>query len=1499
MKKLFLLLATVSMIFTACENSGVADLPQPLIDIIGGSESMSLNFPSDGVLEKNVTFKSNYDWSVTTSDEWIKISPKSGKAGEECQVTVSLDPNDTYDVRKGEISISVQGLSIDLPVSQQPKNGLMLSNSEMSLPQSGGAFDVAVLSNVDFDYEIKAEWIKAVEGRALAENKVRFEAEANPATDKRTGEILFEGEGLTATLTVTQSQTNVITLSTSTVEINEEGGTFSVDVLANVEYEVAIADDCDWITLMDSRAMTESTLNFSVSENKSDETRSATISISGDGVEEKITVKQAYKVVANNNTILYTSSDGKVITPSYTDLFGANIISNTYENGQGVIKFDAPVTSIGNLAFLGRTSLTSVTIPESVTTIGSSAFHDCKSLTSITIPNGVTSIGESAFRECASLTSITIPDSVTLIDGNAFYHCTSLESITVGSGVTSIGSNAFYGCTGELILNCSRLGLYKGQFTKLTIGDSVTSIGDYVFSDCTSLTSVIIGNSVTEIGTYAFRRCTSLTSVTIGNSVTSIEYEAFAYCDSLTNINFPDSPNGVISIGEAAFAVCKSLESLTIPSSVTSIGERAFEQCTSLTNVTIDDGDTSIGERAFYDCTSLTNITIGKGTKEFMFNVFKNCNIKKVYYKSDISNWCNLYFDSIESTPIRGVSELYIDGQLVEDVVLPEGLTHIRHFAFANYTKLKSVKFPTSLISIDDGVFSGCTSLTDIIFPESLVTLGGGSCVTPNYDQGGFSMVGNGPAASMYPDIWGAFYGCVGIKTITIPENVTSINGKVFEGCSSLETIYSPSTTAPTLKGSPFPATLKEIKVPSSAYVDYVSSWSEYASIISADGTGDDSSSDSNDRVIYYTTSDNNPIKLHSNATGAYYNKNYFGAKPILNTYENGQGRIIFDGPVTRFGHMSYNPFESCTTLTSITIPDSVTEIGYSVFYNCKSLTRVNISNLSAWFKIDFGNYSANPLYYGAKLYLNGNELTDITIPSDITEIKNYAFYKYKSLTSVNIPNSVTSIGKYAFGECTSLTSVNIPNGVTSIGEYAFGDCASLTSVNIPNSVTSIEKGLFDGCTLLTSITIPNSVTSIGEYAFGDCASLTSITIGSGVTSIGDKAFSGCKSLTSITIPDSVTEIRYNTFGGCTSLTSVTIPDGVTSIGKSAFYNCSSLTSITIPDGVTSIGSYAFYNCKSLTNITIGSGVTSIGDEAFYCAGGKLVVNSNILSNWFKAALITELVIGESVTNIGDKAFYDCESLTSVTLPKSVTSIGEDAFYDCKKMQYVFYGGELAQWCSIDMATDNSCPLYWSGTLLLNGNIPTGEITIPEGTKKIPVGTFRNNSLITKVIIPNGVTSIGSSAFYGCTSLTSITIPNSVTSIGGSAFYNCSSLTSITIPDGVTSIGSYAFYNCKSLTSITIGNSVTSIGYAAFYYCSSLTSVTIPDSVTSIGKEAFRYCNSLTSVYCKPTTPPSLGSSAFFGANSTTIFVPTSAVNLYKISSGWSSYADKIVGHEF
>ena len=339
--------------------------------------------------------------------------------------------------------------------------------------------------------------------------------------------------------------------------------------------------------------------------------------------------------------------------------------------------------------------------------------------------------------------------------------------------------------------------------------------------------------------------------------------------------------------------------------------------------------------------------------------------------------------------------------------------------------------------------------------------------------------------------------------------------------------------------------------------------------------------------------------------------------------------------------------FCKCSSLISVTIPNSLKSMGFNAFGDCSGLTSVHISDIAAWCNIEFSDPS-HPLTYAHHLYLGEEEITDLVIPNSVTTIKPCTFFCCSGLTSVTIPNSVTSIGEEAFSGCSGLTSVTIPNSVTSIKGSAFYDCNSLTSVTIPGGVTSIGSCTFGYCSGLTSVTIPNSVTSIGSGAFMGCSSLTSVTIPDGVTNIESSVFSGCSGLTSVTIPNSVTRIGGSAFSYCSGLTSVTIPGSVTSIGYNTFSGCSGLTSVTIPNSVTSIGDGAFNGCSSLTSVKIPDGVTSIGASAFQSCSS-----------------LTSITIGSCVETIWNFAFALCSKLTNLyCYAEKVPSTKSNALYE-------------------------------------------------------------------------------------------------------------------------------------------------------------------------------------------------------------------------------------------
>ena len=372
----------------------------------------------------------------------------------------------------------------------------------------------------------------------------------------------------------------------ATKDVSASGGSVTLSFLTNVECQAVIpAEASDWISLDATRAVEYESIALNVAMNTGDR-RSAIVKVESlDGaLSVEYTIVQAGAASSStpdvddegnilgtpqSNEIFYTSTDGNIVNPYDSNVFGGIIISNTYNNGVGVIVFDRPITTIGSFAFRYCDSLISVTIPDSVTTIGYAAFECCYSLTSVTIGDSVTSIGIYAFYYCRSLTSVTIPDSVTTIGSMAFEYCSSLTSVTIPDSVTSIGGSAFGYCS---------------SLTSVTIPDSVTTIEMSAFRYCSNLTSVTIPDSVTSIGDYAFVECSSLTSVTIGAGLKYLSSSLFAGCTSLTSVVIHDN---ITSISDSAFERCSALERVEIGAGIKEISDYAFRYCYILNDISV------------------------------------------------------------------------------------------------------------------------------------------------------------------------------------------------------------------------------------------------------------------------------------------------------------------------------------------------------------------------------------------------------------------------------------------------------------------------------------------------------------------------------------------------------------------------------------------------------------------------------------------------------------------------------------------------------------------------------------------------------------------------------------------------------------------------------------------------------------------------------------------------------------------------------------------------
>jgi len=633
----------------------------------------------------------------------------------------------------------------------------------------------------------------------------------------------------------------------------------------------------------------------------------------------------------------------------------------------------------------------------------------------------------------------------------------------------------------------------------------VTTIAASGFSSYANMTSIRIPDRVTAIGQYAFYDCEKLISVTIPNSVTSIGQNAFTGCTGLTEITTPffgAALNGNYPLGYLFGTTNYNGQNSYIPATLktviitrgNSIPTGAFYGCSNLTSITMPNSVSNIGDSAFYGCSGLTNITIPVNVTSIGTNVFSGCSgLKSITVDANNNNYASQ--DGILYNKSK-TSIIFVPSAIEGSVSIPNGVTSITNETFKDRVGLTSITIPSSITSIGTNAFSGCTGLTEINYNATAladftigylysdtgqnangITVNIGANVTkiPAYLFFSPKITSvNFASGSVCQSIGNyAFYGCTGLTSVTIPNNVTSIGNSAFYGCTGLT----------------------EINFNATALADFTNS----------------------NNVFFNAGQNANGITVNIGANvtkiPAYL---FYSNSPKITSVNFASGSVC-----QSIGNYA---FYYCTGLTSVTIPDSVTSIGYYAF-PWSTLTAINVD-------------AANTAY---------SSQDDVLYNKDKTTLIYYP--GRKTTVSFTIPNSVTNIGTGAFSGCTNLNSVTIPNNVTSIGDNAFSDCTGLAEINFNATAladfTNSNNVFFNAGLNANGITvnIGANVTKIPAYLFYSYVSdagyqsglkITSVNFASGSVcqSIGRGAFGRCSGMTNITIPASVTSIGYNAFPG-------------------------------------------------------------------------------------------------------------------------------------------------------------------------------------------------------------------------------------------------------------------------------------------------------------------------------------------------------------------------------
>ena len=868
-------------------------------------------------------------------------------------------------------------------------------------------------------------------------------------------------------------------------------------------------------------------------------------------------------------------------------------------------------------------------------------------LSSIEIPatyNGkpVAEIGVGAFKDAAALVSVTVPDSVTFIGNEAFAGCTQLSRVTLGSGVQTVGVSAFNGCA---------------RLCEIVIPDSVTEIRTSAFRNCVSLKSAALGDGLKTLGRLAFADCTALEKVSIGGGLEAISQRAFEGCSALALVEVKDinafaaiafadvSANPLSLAGKLA---CGGEEVAALTLNAPVIADRAFYGCTGITSLSLSDAVLSVGENAFFGCSALSEVSFGTKIASVGADAFAECAAVERVKITDIAAWCKILFTNSASNPLTLAEELHLNDTLVTSLVIPDGVTEIKDYAFKDYKRLMSVFVSDGVKKIGNLAFAGCSGVQVLSVPF----VGGGTADTAylgyifgglRYDQNGsvcprnlhtVTVNGGGAIASH------AFYGCASVLSVTL-KNAETVGRQAFGYCTGLSSIHLPPTLASVDEGAFLGCdALSKVSI------------TDIAAFCGVD----------------FASAQSNPLSIAKNL---YLN----GALLTELTVPDG---------VKGIGDFA---FTNAIGITSLSLPEGLESIGESAFYGCEKIAALSLPD--------------SLLTLGKAAFSLCTGLQSVSIGGGLSEIGDSAFAGCEGITALTVGKGVTAIGDAAFQKCRRIETLVLPEGLLTIGKNAFADCYRLKSITLPKSLKSVDSMAFLNLyaleevhhpdlvawcgiaftnenasplpyadrfylngTAVTALTIPAAVETIGNFSFYAAKFLTSVTIEEGVKNIGISAFSSLgSSFRRIVIPDSVLRVENYAFYGCSRLNSITLGKNVQYLGSFAFSRCNNFAAIHIPDSVTAIGESCFEGCSNLTTVTIGSGVKMLMRYTF--------TNCYRLSN---------LKLGSSLERIEFAAFQNCTLLEELVIPAKLTAITGSVFADCTGFTSIYYEGTEADW---------------------------------------------------------------------------------------------------------------------------------------------------------------------------------------------------------------------------
>ena len=1140
-----------------------------------------------------------------------------------------------------------------------------------------------------------------------------------------------------------------------------------------------------------------------------------------------------------------------------------------YASVDGVLFYKNTITGGVELKYFPYARSGAYTVPFGTEVIPANVFRGYTKITEIYIPASVRQIDTESFygaNKLEKLVFLAVPDApvdevglletaaaaadnLTLI-ANCFKGCTSLTEVTLPVRLSSFDILAFSGCT-----SLEKINVEEGCAAYASVDGMLTDANkSKIIKAPEGMTVALkIPTGILTVGESAFENCKKITSVTIPGWVALIEKNAFKSCTGVTAIVFEGEANDLaLTIGEGAFYGCKAstteaISEITLPANLKSLGKNAFGNISTLTKVVVN----SIGE---VDFVSGAFATITSSTTSVGTTYVTVVELSKDVYIADIGG---VFGIKLASVVIAEGNPYYT---AIDDIVYDVEITRIIFYPSA---KQGAYTTPETVTTIGEKVFTQKTGLTEITIGKNVTEIGSfafNGCT--NLEKVTFADGGTEGLVISNE----AFANCSKLAEVNLPVRLVSISAGAFRSCRAITEIVIPEGVE-SIGAEAFQwcSSLVRVSLPKTlSSLGYTESGSELYMYVFRYCNALEEINVASDNACFY--SDN----------GVLYGKTEGAVTDLYPVPVNNSG---VDGVVT--------------------IPATVTKVWAEAFKENTGLL-----------KVDFGNVTGN-VEFGAEVFYNCKNLTEVVLPDGIELIGKYMFYQCNSLTEITIPNTVKAMEQQAFYYCSQLSKVTFAEGNDSNGliltggvygsQYGtsyypvFDRCDNLTQIAFPKRLETL--GAYALCsTNISQITFSEGglLTEIGQYALS-MSGISSVVIPASVVTIGDYAFSRCTKLTSVTFAaDGALEIINSGVFQYTGVNSVVIPANVTRIGNTAFAY-SSLKSVTFAEGsvCSSIG-YAAFRDSLIESIAIPASVENIGEDipaaggplhgyAFdgcrnlksltFDTGSKL---KNIYNYAFRNTALTKFSFpsSENEITVAKQLFFGCNSLKEIYVSESVLSNLDQALMAAPVLEKVeiaatneSYGVD-SELPLISTPSGNSIIYFFTA---LDGK--NTEVVIPEGTLYIEAGAFKNQVYLTKVTIPSSVLEIGQGAFQNCFSLKEVKFEgtSALQSIGNGAFNSCTSLTTINLPAGA-SYGTYLFANCSSLKEISLPAGVKSLPNYMFSDCVSLTTVNLPDTLTTIGQYAFKNCASLAEIDISNVT--SIGIYAFTLSGLTEITIP-------------------------